>query len=150
MRALLQRVSRSQVRVEDEITGQIGAGLTIFLGLKQDDNEQTAEKLAERVAHLRIFEDKEGKTNLSALDVGAQMLVISQFTLYADCRRGRRPGFSYAARPEMAEPLYEYFMGCLKKLGFTVAKGLFGAYMLVEIHNDGPFTILLDSDEQPL
>jgi len=104
--------------------------------------------MAEKTAHLRIFADGEGKTNLSALDTGAEMLVVSQFTLYADCRRGRRPGFSYAARPELAEPLYEHFMAALRKLGFTVASGSFGAEMTVEICNEGPFTILLDSDEQ--
>ena len=148
MRVLLQRVSHALVRVADEIVGSIDAGLVIFLGINQEDSKQVAEKLAEQAVQLRIFEDAGGKTNLSAGDVQAQLLVISQFTLYADCRRGRRPGFSYAARPETAEPLYEYFMERLKKLGFSVASGCFGAHMVVEIHNDGPFTIFLDSDDR--
>jgi len=148
MRVLLQRVSRAQVSVGGDTIGRIGPGLAILLGLKEDDTPELAEKMAEKTAHLRIFADGEGKTNLSALDTGAEMLVVSQFTLYADCRRGRRPGFSYAARPELAEPLYEHFMAALRKLGFTVASGSFGAEMTVEICNEGPFTILLDSDEQ--
>lgn len=148
MRVLLQRVSRAQVSAGEDTIGRIGAGLAILLGLKEDDTPELAEKMAEKTAHLRIFADGEGKTNLSALDTGAEMLVVSQFTLYADCRRGRRPGFSYAARPELAEPLYEHFMAALRKLGFTVASGSFGAEMTVEICNEGPFTILLDSDEQ--
>jgi D-tyrosyl-tRNA(Tyr) deacylase len=150
MRALLQRVTRAQVSVNSKVVGRIGAGLTILLGLKEGDTPMIAEWMAGKVAHLRIFADQEGKTNLSAHDIGAEMLVISQFTLYADCRRGRRPGFSYAARPETAEPLYEHFMRSLRELGFTVATGSFGAEMLVEIHNEGPFTILLDSDELPI
>ncbi len=150
MRVLLQRVSRAQVSVGGEILGRIGPGLVILLGLKENDTPELAERMADKTANLRIFADGEGKTNLSALATGAELLVVSQFTLYADCRRGRRPGFSYAARPELAEPLYEHFMAALRKLGFTVASGRFGAEMAVEICNEGPFTILLDSDEQAL
>ena len=150
MRALLQRVNQGRVRVAGKTLGEIGPGLVIFLGVRDGDEQQTVDYLVERIAHLRIFEDAEGKTNLSALEVGAGMLVISQFTLYADCRRGRRPGFSHAARPEIAEPLYEAFKSKLAALGFKVAGGQFGAMMLVEIHNQGPFTIMLDSDEKRL
>lgn len=148
MRLLLQRSSQARVLVDGHLLGAIGPGLTLFLGIRPEDSQEIAGKMAEKVAHLRIFADQEGKTNLSALEAGAEMLVVSQFTLYADCRRGRRPGFSYTARPEIAEPLYEYFVECLRRLGFRVAQGRFGAHMVVEIHNDGPFTIFLDSDEQ--
>jgi len=147
MRALLQRVTRSEVRVGEEVVGRIGRGLTIFLGIRGDDTPQVAGRMAEKIAGLRIFADAAGKTNLAAAEAGVGMLVISQFTLYADCRRGRRPGFSNAARPEIAEPLYEHFMAELSRRGFTVARGRFGAEMLVDINNDGPFTIFLDSDE---
>lgn len=147
MRALLQRVTHSQVRVGDEVIGAIGRGLTILLGIHSEDTPQIAERMAEKIAQLRIFADTAGKTNLSAAEVGAEMLVISQFTLYADCRRGRRPGFSYAARPEIAEPLYEHFLAVLGRLGFRTARGRFGAEMVVELANEGPFTLYLDSDE---
>ena len=146
MRVLLQRVSRAQVSAGGELIGRIGPGLTILLGLKQEDTPEVAERMAEKVTHLRIFADPEGKTNCSALQIGAEIMVVSQFTLYADCRRGRRPGFSFAAKPEIAEPLYEEFMKALRRRGFTVVGGRFGAEMMVEIHNSGPFTILLDSD----
>ncbi len=150
MRALLQRVSKGSVQVDGKTLGEISRGLVILLGVRDGDGQEAVDHLAERIAHLRIFEDGEGKTNLSAAEVGAEMLVISQFTLYADCRRGRRPGFSYAARPEIAAPLYEAFKRKLGELGFKVAGGRFGAMMCVEIHNDGPFTIMLDSDEKRL
>jgi D-aminoacyl-tRNA deacylase len=148
MRALLQRVRQARVRVNDRVVGEIGAGLVIFLGVKGDDDEAVLRRMVERIVHLRIFADTDDKTNLSATNVHAEILAVSQFTLYADCRRGRRPGFSYAAKPEIAEPLYEKFVQELRRQGFRVATGIFAAQMLVEIFNDGPFTILLDSDDQ--
>jgi D-tyrosyl-tRNA(Tyr) deacylase len=148
MRAVIQRVSEGRVTTGGEVVGRIGPGLVILLGVGHDDGEKEAEKLAAKIAHLRIFADDQGKTNLSALDVGGEMLVISQFTLYADCRRGRRPSFTGAARPEVAQPLLACFVRALESEGVShVAAGVFGAYMLVEIHNDGPFTILLDTDD---
>lgn len=147
MRAVIQRVSRAEVRVAEEVVGKIGQGLLILLGVGQGDTPQEAQLLAEKIASLRIFSDAEGKFNLSALDVGAALLVVSQFTLYADTRRGRRPGFTGAAPPEVAAPLVERFMQEARRLGLTVAGGRFGAHMDVELVNDGPVTILLDSDE---
>ncbi len=148
MRALLQRVTRASVRIHGVETGRIERGLVVLLGVSSQDAESDAAYLAERIAHLRIFQDDDGKTNLSLLEVRGSVLAISQFTLYADCTRGRRPGFSYAGRPEIAEPLYHRFMELLRSFGVMVAEGQFGADMLVEIHNDGPFTIMLDSDEK--
>lgn len=147
MRAVIQRVREGKVTVEGETMGAIGPGLVILLGVGQDDTAAEAEKLAQKIAHLRIFADAEGKTNLSALDVGAEALVISQFTLYADCKKGRRPSFTDAAPPEIAEPLIEHFMAVLREAGIErVETGRFGARMLVEIHNDGPVTIFLDTE----
>ncbi len=148
MRALLQRVTQASVKIHGVETGRIDRGVVVFLGVSSRDAESAAVYLAERIAHLRIFQDDEGKTNLSLVEVRGSVLAISQFTLYADCTRGRRPGFSYAGRPEIAEPLYHRFMEGLRSFGVMVAEGQFGADMLVEIHNDGPFTILLDSDEK--
>ncbi len=148
MRILLQRVSEGRVTVDGKVIAQINKGLVIFVGIKQDDNKEIIRRMAEKIVHLRIFEDSQGKTNLSALEIDAELLVISQFTLYADCRRGRRPGFSYAADPKIAEPLYQQLLHLLQTYSLRVAGGVFGAHMLVEIHNDGPFTILLDSDEK--
>jgi D-tyrosyl-tRNA(Tyr) deacylase len=134
--------------VEGQIIGEIGLGLVILLGAGPEDGQGEADKLADKIANLRIFADAEGKTNLSALDVGGEALVISQFTLYADCRKGRRPSFVHAASPEVAEPLVEYFAGRLCQAGIRrVETGEFGAMMMVEIHNDGPFTIVLDTDD---
>jgi D-aminoacyl-tRNA deacylase len=147
MRALLQRVRRGSVTIDGEIKGAINAGLVVLLGVNVNDTAAESELLASKLANLRIFSDGDGKFNLSALDVKAEMLVVSQFTLYADTRRGRRPGFTDAARPETAIPLYEDFVERLRALGFVVATGEFGADMLVEIHNDGPVTIWLDTDE---
>jgi D-tyrosyl-tRNA(Tyr) deacylase len=148
MRAILQRVKRGAVSVDDQVVGAIDMGLVILVGTTHTDTLDEAETLARKAANLRIFEDEAGKMNLSALDVGAEALVISQFTLYADCRRGRRPGFTDAARPELAEPLIESFMGVLQAEGIArVERGVFGAHMLVEIFNDGPVTIVLDTDE---
>ncbi len=147
MRGVIQRVTKGSVRVDGRMTGEIGPGLVILLGVGESDTEAEAEMLASKVANLRIFSDDEGKFNLSAIEVGAEMLVISQFTLFADCRKGRRPSFTGAARPEPAVPLYEKFVEILKSMGFSVATGEFQADMLVEIHNTGPVTIWLDTDD---
>lgn len=148
MRAILQRVQRGAVSVDGQTVGEIRTGLVVLVGTTHDDTPAQAEELARKTANLRIFEDEAGKMNLSALDVNAEALVISQFTLYADCRRGRRPSFTEAARPEVAEPLIQHFIRALQAEGIShVAAGLFGAHMLVEIHNDGPVTIILDTGD---
>jgi D-tyrosyl-tRNA(Tyr) deacylase len=136
------------VRVGDELVGEIGPGLVVLLGVGPDDDEATADALARRVTELRIFDDAGGRTNLSLTDVGGAALVVSQFTLYADTRRGRRPGFTGAAAPDLAERLYLRFAEALRDLGLTVATGRFGAVMAVELVNDGPFTIWLDTAER--
>jgi D-tyrosyl-tRNA(Tyr) deacylase len=147
MRAIVQRVKRGAVSVDGRTTGNVDTGLVVLIGATHKDTEAEAQKLAHKTANLRIFEDDAGKMNLSALDVGAGILVVSQFTLYADCRRGRRPSFTEAAPPEVAEPLIEHFVGALREAGIArVETGVFRAYMLVEIHNDGPVTIILDTD----
>ncbi len=146
MRAVVQRVSRGSVAIEGQVVGQIGRGLVVLLGVGHGDGEAEARLLAEKIANLRIFEDQAGKMNLSLLDIGGEALVVSQFTLYADTRRGRRPGFTDAALPDVAEPLVQRFADHLRAAGIPVATGRFGAMMLVEIHNDGPVTILLDTD----
>ena len=148
MRALLQRTSGARVRVGDETVGAVGAGLVVLLGVGPEDDEATADALARRVTELRIFDDADGRTNLSLLDVGGAVLVVSQFTLYADTRRGRRPGFTGAAAPDLAERLYLRFGAALRELGVEVATGRFGAVMAVELVNDGPFTIWLDTSER--
>jgi D-aminoacyl-tRNA deacylase len=148
MRALLQRVKKASVSVHGSVIGKIDLGLTVFLGVREGDDEAAARYLADRVVNLRIFEDLEGKTNLSLLDVKGAVLAISQFTLYADCTRGRRPGFSYAGKPETAEPLYRRFVQLLHSYQIKVQEGEFGADMLVELQNAGPFTIWLDSDDK--
>lgn len=147
MRALLQRVSRASVTVDEKVVGQIGQGLLVLLGVGHGDGGAQVKTLSDKIAHLRIFEDDEGKMNRSLLDIGGQALVVSQFTLYADTRRGRRPGFTDAAPPSVAEPLVERFKEALAGYGLTVAGGVFGAYMQVELVNDGPVTIWLDSEE---
>ena len=147
MRAVLQRVTQSSVTVAGRRVGEIGAGLVILLGVGANDTATEAGLLAQKIANLRIFSDSEGKFNLSALDVQAELLVASQFTLYADTRRGRRPSFTEAARPELAAPLCDKFVACLRELGFKVETGEFQADMLVEIHNSGPVTIWLDTVE---
>ena len=145
MRALLQRVSRAEVRVEGEPIGAIDAGLLVLLGVGPNDTETVGAALADRIAGLRIFRDEEGRTNRSLLDVGGAALVVSQFTLFADTSRGRRPGFTGAAAPDLAERLYERFCASLAALGPRVEHGTFGAEMAVELVNDGPFTIWLDT-----
>ncbi|MEK6720611.1 MAG: D-aminoacyl-tRNA deacylase [Chloroflexota bacterium] len=148
MRILLQRVSRAEVRVDGFAVGSIGPGLVAFVAVGPADDEATADGLARRCAELRIFRDADGRTNASLLDVAGAVLVVSQFTLYADTRRGRRPGFTGAAGPHVAERLYDRFASALAGLGVPVARGRFGAEMAVELVNDGPFTIWLDSAER--
>ncbi|MGB4595399.1 MAG: D-aminoacyl-tRNA deacylase [Anaerolineaceae bacterium] len=147
MRAVIQRVSAGSVTIEGKIVAKIGQGLVILLGIAHTDSALDAEELVEKIVHLRIFSDLEGKMNLSILDVEGEAIVVSQFTLLADTRRGRRPSFIDAARPETAIPLYEQFANHLNSLGIHTETGEFGAHMLVEIKNDGPVTIVL---EQPL
>ncbi|MBP6823954.1 MAG: D-tyrosyl-tRNA(Tyr) deacylase [Acidobacteria bacterium] len=147
MRAILQRVTSGKVTIEGNIVGEIGNGFVVLLGVGANDSEAEVDLLANKIANLRVFADVEGKFNLSALDVKAEMLVVSQFTLFADCRKGRRPSFTDAARPELAVPLYEKFVERLRSMGFKVETGVFQADMLVEIHNSGPVTIWLDTDD---
>lgn len=148
MKVILQRVTRGSVTVDGAITGAVERGFVALVGIRQGDTEAEVELLARKTAQLRVFEDDAGKMNISALDANAGVLVISQFTLYADTRRGRRPSFIEAAPPEIAAPLVEYYVTCLKREGIQrVEQGVFGAMMLVEIHNDGPVTIILDSAE---
>lgn len=147
MRALIQRVSRASVRVNGETVGAIGPGLVILLGVGTGDGEREAALLAEKIAHLRIFADAEGKFNRSLLEVGGAALVVSQFTLFADTRKGRRPSFTRAAPPEQAAPLVERVAALLREQGIVVATGRFGALMEVELVNQGPVTIWLDSDD---
>ena len=147
MRAVVQRVAQARVLVDGAVRGETGRGLCVLLGVARDDDERTAEQLAGKVARLRIFENEEGKFDLSLLDAGGESLVVSQFTLIADSRRqrGTRPDFSNAARPEVAEPLYERFCEALRERGVHVETGVFGARMSVELVNDGPVTIILDT-----
>ena len=145
MRAVIQRVSRARVTVEAETTGEIGPGLLVYLGIGPDDGDREVEWLTTKVAELRIFPDDQGRFDRSVTDIGGSVLVVSQFTLYADTRRGRRPSFTDAAPPEVAAPLVEAVMAALRDRGLMVAGGRFGAHMLVDAVNDGPVTIVLDS-----
>lgn len=145
MRAILQRVSRARVTVGGRTTGEIGAGLLVLLGVKKGDGEAEAEYLADRVTALRIFSDPEGKMNLSLLDTGGAMLVVSQFTLYGDTRKGRRPGFDDAAPPDAARRLYEHFVAKARERGIRVETGEFQAMMTVELANEGPVTFIVES-----
>jgi len=147
MRALIQRVSRARVTVDEKVVGEIGRGMLVLLGVGMGDGEAQVKALADKIVHLRIFEDDEGKMNRSILEVGGQVLVVSQFTLYADVRRGRRPSFTDVAPPSLAEPLVERFKSAIAAHGLTVADGIFGAYMEVELLNNGPVTIWMDSEE---
>lgn len=145
MKFVVQRVTEASVMVDDKVVGQIGKGFLVLVGISDEDNRQTADKLVKKLTGLRIFEDSEGKTNLSLTDVGGELLMISQFTLYANCKKGYRPSFIEAGKPEMANELYEYICEECKKTIPVVEKGIFGAHMHVSLLNDGPFTILLDS-----
>lgn len=144
MRALVQRVSYGSVKVNGRIVGQIDRGFVVLVGVTHSDTTAEADWLAEKVAGLRVFEDEQEKMNLSLLDVGGGVLAVSQFTLYGDARKGKRPSFSDAARPETAEPLINHFVAQLRGRGLAVATGVFGAMMQVEIHNDGPVTLMLE------
>ncbi len=148
MQALLQRVSKASVSVDSNIVGQIGSGLVIFIGVGTEDSEEDASYLAEKITGLRIFADDEDKMNLSVQDIGGEALVVSQFTLMASTRKGRRPSFTKAAPPEIAEPLIEKFTELLRTAGLKVATGQFQAHMMVEIHNEGPVTISIDSRDR--
>ena len=145
MRVVVQRSKNAQVTVNGEITGQITKGLVLLVGVTHQDTEEDAAFVADKIANLRIFEDDAGKMNLSLLDVGGEILSVSQFTLYGDCRKGRRPNFMEAARPEHANPLYERFNGLLHEKGIKVETGIFGAMMDVELINDGPVTLIVES-----
>jgi D-tyrosyl-tRNA(Tyr) deacylase len=145
LRALIQRVSSASVTIEGQVNGKIGEGIVLFLGICHADTEADCDFLAEKCANLRIFKDAEDKMNLSLLDIKGGVLIISQFTLYGDCRKGRRPGFSDAARPDQAIPLYERFIEKIKSFGVEVGTGEFGAMMDVEIHNHGPVTFMVES-----
>ena len=147
MRAVLQRVKSARVTIDGTVTGEIGNGILLLLGVSAQDGTKEADFLADKAVNLRIFEDAEGKMNLSLLDASGEMLIVSQFTLYGDCRKGRRPSFTGAARPETAIPLYERFIASVKASGVPVKTGTFGADMLVSLENDGPVTILLDTEE---
>lgn len=146
MRAVVQRVTEARVTVDGEQIGRIGKGFLILLGVAEEDTGELAERLADKICRLRIFEDEQGKTNLSLKDVGGELLVISQFTLYADCKKGNRPSFTRAGKPQMAEAIYQHFMKQCETHVSVVEKGRFGADMKVELLNDGPFTLMLDSE----
>ena len=146
MRAVLQRVSRAKVAVGDEVTGEVGVGWRVLLGVAPGDSAKDVDWLADKVANLRAFPDADGKMNLSVQDVGGGVLAVSQFTLYGDCRKGRRPGFSGAAHPSLAEPLYEAFVTALRAIGVPTATGRFAADMQVELVNDGPVTFVIETD----
>ena len=147
MRAVIQRVRRAQVTVDGRVVGQIGSGLVVLLGIGKGDTAETADYLAEKTANLRIFDDAAGKMNVSLLESGGAALVVSQFTLYGDVRRGRRPAFDRAAPPQEAKEIYEQYAANLRSFGIRVETGIFQAHMVLELENDGPVTILLDSEK---
>lgn len=147
MRAVVQRVSQASVVVDDQLVGKIGQGIHILLGVKSGDTEKQADWLADKCINLRIFDDDNGKFNFSCLDIGGDVLVVSQFTLYGDCRRGRRPGFTDAAEPEKANQLYEYFIQKIQKQRLKVETGIFAERMQCEIINEGPVTLILDTED---
>ncbi len=145
MRFLIQRVTEAQVSVDGNVVGRIGRGYMVLIGVAQGDTKEDADRLLKKMVNLRIFEDENGKTNKALRDVNGEMLLISQFTLYADTRHGNRPGFTTAGKPDEAKAMYEYIIEEAKKTGFPVEQGIFGADMKVSLVNDGPFTILLES-----
>lgn len=145
MRVVLQRVSEAKVTVDQEVVGQINCGFMLLVGITHEDTQKDADYLADKIAGLRVFEDEAGKMNESIMDVGGAILSVSQFTLYGDTRKGKRPNFMAAARPDVAEPLYEYFNEQLRSKGLTVETGKFGAMMDVALNNDGPVTLILES-----
>lgn len=147
MKAVLQRVSHACVKVDGQTVGEIGEGFLILLGVAEEDGEAAADRMAEKICKLRIFQDDAGKTNLSLADVGGELLVVSQFTLYADCHKGNRPSFAKAGSPEKAQQLYEYFVERCRRYVPKVEHGSFGADMKVELLNDGPFTLVLEGDQ---
>lgn len=147
MKVVLQRVSHAKVTIDGNVHGEIEQGLLLLVGITQTDTTEIADKLAKKCVELRIFEDENGKMNKSLIDIGGRILSISQFTLYADCRKGRRPSFDKAGKPDMAKPLYEYFNSALARFGCDVETGIFGADMKVDLLNDGPVTIIVDSEE---
>lgn len=148
MKALIQRVSKASVSVDGEVVGKIGRGFVVLVGIASQDTERDIDYLVDKIAQLRIFPDKDGKFNISALEIGGEMLLISQFTLLADTRKGRRPSFVGAAPPQQAEALFNLFVDRMRRTCLKVETGRFQAHMLVEIHNDGPVTIMLDSKEK--
>ena len=147
MKFVIQRVAHASVSVDGKVIGKIGKGFMVLIGVSQEDNAETADKMVKKMCNLRIFEDSEGKTNLALSDVGGELLLISQFTLYADCHKGNRPSFVFAGAPDMASALYEHIIEEARKYVPVVERGSFGAEMKVELLNDGPFTIVLDSKE---
>lgn len=146
MRAVVQRVSEAGVEVSGRVVGRIGRGFLVLLGVGQSDSEDDLQYMVDKIVNLRVFEDEKGKMNLSLLDVGGEMLVVSQFTLYGDCRKGRRPSFGHSADPDLAEPMYTRFIEEVSKRGVRVERGVFGALMSVSLCNDGPVTLLIDSE----
>ncbi len=148
MRAVVQRVSSAEVRVDDKMVGRVGKGLLVYLGVGKEDTVSDIEFMAEKVSGLRIFEDENGKMNLSVKDIDGEILAISQFTLYGDVRKGKRPSFSDSAAPDKGEELYNQFISRIQGIGIRIDKGIFGAHMMVDYVNDGPVTILLDSKKQ--
>ena len=147
MKAIVQRVRDASVTVDNAVTGNIGLGLLVYLGVCDSDTEEICTKMASKIARMRIFQDAEDKMNLSVSDVGGEVLVVSQFTLYASMKKGNRPSFDGAGKPELADKLYEFFMDQLRTLGLHVEHGIFGAHMHVKYENDGPVTMIMDSDE---
>ncbi len=150
MKFVIQRVTSASVAIDGEVCGSIGKGLLVLVGIGKSDTEAEADRLVRKLCGLRIFEDEQGKTNLSLRDVGGSLLMISQFTLYADCRKGNRPSFTDAAGPEIALPLYEYVTKSCREQGFTVETGRFGEDMKVSLVNDGPFTVVLTAEDGEL
>ena len=147
MRAVVQRVTRAEVRVDEQVVGRVGPGLLVLVGIARDDSVDCAQLLAEKIVHLRVFDDEQGRMGRSLLEAGGSVLCVSQFTLYGDCRKGRRPSYDRAASPQIAEPLYEFFVAALRQWGLRVETGRFQAMMQVELVNDGPVTLLLDTEK---